>query len=96
MRDTDEDTPIEIPIEGVLDLHTFSPKEAGSIVQDYLEACRQREIYEVKIIHGKGKGVLMRTVHAVLQKNPLVLEFRLDAGGSGWGATHVSLRRNWA
>ena len=83
---------IHIPIDGILDLHTFSPRDAGSIVEEYLFVCREKGILDVRIIHGKGKGVLRRTVHAVLEKNPLVLDFHLDSGSSGWGATIVRLK----
>ncbi len=83
---------IHIPIDGVLDLHTFSPRDAGSVVEEYLDACRKKGILDVRIIHGKGKGVLRRTVHATLQRHPLVLDFHLDPGPSGWGATIVRLK----
>jgi DNA-nicking Smr family endonuclease len=82
---------IHIPIDGVLDLHTFDPKEVASLVNEYLSACLEEGIYEVRMIHGKGKGVLRRTVHAVLEKHPAVLEFRLDTGPSSWGATIVRM-----
>ncbi|MBN1832400.1 MAG: Smr/MutS family protein [Deltaproteobacteria bacterium] len=82
---------IHIPIDGVLDLHTFDPKEAASLVHEYLNTCLEEGIYEVKIIHGKGKGVLRRTVHAVLEKHPAVVEVKLDTGPSSWGATIVRL-----
>jgi DNA-nicking Smr family endonuclease len=82
---------IHIPIDGVLDLHTFDPKEVASVVNEYLRACLEEGIYEVRIIHGKGKGVLRRTVHAVLAKNPAVYEFKLDTGSSSWGATIVRM-----
>jgi DNA-nicking Smr family endonuclease len=82
---------IHLPIDGVLDLHTFRPEEAASVVDEYLRECLENGIYEVRIIHGKGRGVLRRTVHARLEKNPLVLDFALDAGPSGWGATLVRL-----
>jgi len=85
---------VEMPIDGVLDLHTFQPAEVKDLVPDYLEACRHKEIYRVRIIHGRGSGVLLRTVHAILKRLPEVESFELageDEGG--WGATIVCLRR---
>ncbi len=86
--------PVEIPIDGTLDLHTFAPGDVSSLVEEYLWACLKKGIYEVRIIHGKGKGVLRRIVHAQLEKHPNVLDFSLDSGPSGWGATVVHLRAN--
>jgi len=85
--------PVEIPIDGILDLHMFAPKDAASVVDEYLRACLEKGIYEVRIIHGKGKGVLRRTVHAFLEKHPRVLNYKLDSGSSGWGATMVLLKQ---
>jgi DNA-nicking Smr family endonuclease len=83
-----------MPINGVLDLHTFKPAEVKSLVLEYLAACRESGIYQVRIIHGKGIGHLRRTVHAVLEKHPDVLSFTLDHPQfGGWGATLVSLRQ---
>ena len=85
--------PIVVPIDGVLDLHTFHPKELPDLLTDYLEACRKEGIVHVRIIHGKGKGVQRARVHSLLKKNPLVKHFATateDAGG--WGATLVDLR----
>ena len=92
MTEKNEDV-IHIPIDGVLDLHTFNPKEVAAVVDEYLGACLDKDIYEVRIIHGKGKGVLRRTVHALLENHPLVLEFKLDTGPSSWGATIVHLKK---
>jgi DNA-nicking Smr family endonuclease len=89
----DEMDIIEQPIDGTLDLHAFQPKEAASVVDEYLRVCREKGILEVKVIHGKGKGVLLRTVHALLEKHPFVLNFKLDSEGSGWGATLVYLKK---
>ncbi len=83
---------IELPIDGVLDLHTFRPSEVKDLVPDYLAECLKRGILDVRIIHGKGTGKLQRTVHAILGRLPEVTSFRLageDAGG--WGATLVRL-----
>lgn len=86
--------PVSIEINGVIDLHHFSPKDLKYLIPDYLAECAKKNIYEVKIIHGKGKGVLRRTVHSLLHKNPHVLSYRLAPEGSGsWGATIVALRR---
>lgn len=82
---------IRIPIDGVLDLHAFKPKEVSSVVNEYLRACLEQGIYELRIIHGKGKGALRRTVHAVLEQHPAVYEFKLDSGPSSWGATIVHI-----
>jgi DNA-nicking Smr family endonuclease len=93
MDEADDDTPIDLPIDGTLDLHTFRPQDVKALVPDYLAECRERGILEVRIIHGKGVGALRRTVHAILSRLPEVASFGLaleDAGG--WGATLVTLR----
>lgn len=88
-----EPDPIEMPIEPELDLHTFHPREVGSVVEEYLHAAREKGFSEVRIVHGKGIGNLRRTVHAVLEKHPAVASFRLAGGDRGaWGATLVVLR----
>jgi len=87
------DAPIELPIDGVLDLHTFRPQEVKDLVPDYLEACQAKGILEARIIHGKGIGALKRTVHALLARHPEVISWRLDSElFGGWGATIVRLR----
>lgn len=89
----DHEAPIELPIDGVLDLHTFQPREVKDLVPDYLEACRKRGILQVRIIHGKGIGSLRRTVHSLLARNPGVISYTLDFPQyGGWGATLVTLR----
>ncbi|MGH8066154.1 MAG: Smr/MutS family protein [Candidatus Entotheonellia bacterium] len=93
MDELDDDIPIELPIDGVLDLHTFQPRDVKELVPDYLAECRERGILEVWIIHGKGTGALRRTVHVILSRLPEVASFGLareEAGG--WGATLVTLR----
>lgn len=83
-----EPAPIEMPIDGTLDLHVFRPQEVGELVPDYLAACRQRGILQVRIVHGKGTGALRRTVHTILERLPYVDGFRLGGtGAGGWGAT---------
>ncbi len=88
----DEFGPVELPIDGILDLHAFDPSDAKELVTHYLEECRARGIFEVRIIHGKGTGAMRETVHALLAKLPSVTSYRLageDEGG--WGATLASL-----
>lgn len=77
----------EYPVDGTLDLHMFRPGEAKSALADYLAACRLRGILHVRIIHGKGQGVLRGMVRSYLEKCPFVREFSTPADSSGWGAT---------
>jgi DNA-nicking Smr family endonuclease len=92
-RDVAETSVVELPIDGTLDLHTFRPRDVKELIPDYLEECRHRGILYVRIIHGKGTGVLRRTVHAILGRLPEVRSFTLaDESAGGWGATLVTLR----
>jgi DNA-nicking Smr family endonuclease len=89
-----EDDPVEIPIEGFLDLHTFRPTDVKDLVPEYIEECLRRGIYEIRIIHGKGTGTLKGIVQSLLKKNPHVAGFEdSEAMAGGWGATLVRLRR---
>ena len=94
----DEDflDPIELPIDGTLDLHTFQASEVKKLVPDYLDACLKKRILTVRIIHGKGRGVLRNMVHSILKRHPAVLAFyHDDSSGGGWGATVVKLNSNF-
>jgi len=85
--------PVRIPITGELDLHTFQPRETARVIDAYIEACLERGIGEVRIIHGKGTGTLRETVHAHLRRHASVMSFRLgDETSGGWGATIARLR----
>jgi DNA-nicking Smr family endonuclease len=90
--DWNPEEPTVLPIDGILDLHTFSPSELRDLLEDYLAACLEAGILDVRIIHGKGKGILRDRVRSLLAKNTLVYgwsEAPLEAGG--WGATLVRL-----
>jgi DNA-nicking Smr family endonuclease len=85
---------VALPIDGVLDLHTFSPGDVKDLLPEYLSACREKGIFEIRVIHGKGTGTMRKTVHSILEKLPGVASFRTageDTGG--WGATMVVLNR---
>ena len=88
------DAVTELPIDGTLDLHTFRPGEIKRLIPDYLEACAERRIYNVRIVHGKGTGTLRRSVHAILERLEEVEAFTTAGiGAGGWGATLVTLKK---
>jgi DNA-nicking Smr family endonuclease len=89
------DEPFRLPIDGVLDLHTFRPPDVKEVLLEYLAACQIKGILEVRVIHGKGIGQLRQTVHSALSKSPDVISYSIatEAYG-GTGATIVHLRLN--
>ena len=90
----DADEPVELPIDGNLDLHAFQPSDVADLVGTYLDECAARGIRDIRIIHGKGIGTLRRIVHAVLDRRDDVIGYRTAGDGSGWGATLVALDDN--
>ena len=87
------DDPIVIPIEDHLDLHPFQPRDIPSVVEEYLDQCKEAGFHEVRLIHGKGKGVQRNIIRALLEKHANVESFHdaaLEAGS--WGATVVILK----
>lgn len=87
----DADAAMVLPITGELDLHAFAPRDVPSVVRDYIEACRERGIAELRLVHGRGRGVQRAVVRRVLVE--LGIDDARDAppGSGGWGATLVRL-----
>ncbi len=99
---------VPLPIDGILDLHAFSPKDVKDLVPDYIAECLAAGILDLRIIHGKGLGVLrngdtceieiegigvLRTiVQEILAGHPAVESFGHPCDGGSWGATVVRLR----
>jgi len=85
--------PVILPIEDSLDLHAFAPRDVVSVVDEYLCQAAARGFSEVRIIHGKGRGVQRAIVQSILAKHPRVLRFfDAPAERGGWGATVAVLR----
>ncbi len=90
---TEPDDPVPLPIEDHLDLHTFSPREIASVVEEYLRAAARSGYEEVRLIHGKGRGAQRAVVQAVLASHPLVARYaNAPPERGGWGATVVILK----
>ena len=91
MRDDEiPPTPISIPIEPELDLHAFNPRDIPSVVEEYVHAARAAGLREIRLVHGRGRGVQRGIVQATLERHPLVVEFWDDAR-SHLGATVARL-----
>jgi len=90
----DDEVPVVVPIDDAIDLHPFAPRDIPSVVEAYLEAAHEAGFIEVRLIHGRGRGVQRARVRQVLSTHPLVAWFR-DATPErgGLGATVVGLRR---
>jgi len=80
-----------VPIEGILDLHAFAPRDVASVVAEYVSEAHAAGLREVRLIHGRGKGVQRGIVQQVLERHPLVEEF-WDATETHLGATVARLR----
>jgi len=85
--------PVELPLDGLLDLHAFDPRDLGELLPAWIDESHAAGLRSLRVVHGKGTGALRRAVEAILARHPLVAAFRPageDAGG--WGATLVALR----
>ncbi len=85
--------PVILPVDGILDLHTFLPEDVPSLIDEYLRVCFDKGIHDVRIIHGKGKGVMLHTVRALLARHPMVLTYGPDYDTGNWGVTLVTLKQ---
>lgn len=86
----DED-PVRIPIEAEIDLHAFLARDSASVVEEYIIAAADAGLREVRVVHGRGRGVQRAIVQAVLERHPLVEDF-WDDPRAHLGATIVRLR----
>lgn len=85
---------VELPLEDVLDLHGFAPRDVAEIVAEYLDRAHAAGFDGVRLIHGRGVGVQRERVRALLARDPRVASFGDAPGGAGgWGATIVRFRR---
>ena len=85
------DEPVRIPIEREIDLHAFAPRDTASVVNEYVAAAAEAGLEEVRLIHGRGRGVQRGIVQAALERHPRVMEF-WDDPGAHLGATVARLR----
>ena len=83
--------PVRIPIEAELDLHPFAPRDIPSVVQEYVDAAAEAGLREVRLVHGRGRGVQRGIVQAALERHARVVEF-WDDTAAHLGATIARLR----
>lgn len=66
-----------------VDLRGMDSVEAICVLERYLDEAMRSNLSSVRIIHGKGTGVLRNAVQASLRKNKYVKKFRLGVYGEG-------------
>ena len=88
---SDDEPIVELPIEEAIDLHSFAPRDVVSVVDEYLHAAHEAGFREVRLIHGRGKGVQRAAVQRLLGEHALVERY-WDAPDSHLGATLVVLK----
>ena len=88
----DDQDPVHIPIEDSLDLHAFLPQDIPGVVDDYVRAAHDAGFPQVRLIHGRGKGIQRGIVQKVLEQHPLVDEF-FDDPHAHLGATVAILKK---
>jgi DNA-nicking Smr family endonuclease len=89
----EDESPVHVPIEDAIDLHSFAPRDVVSVVDEYLRAAREAGFTHVRLIHGRGKGVQRAAIQRLLREHPLVEGYR-DAPESHLGATLVILKHD--
>ncbi len=82
--------PVRVPVGEVLDLHPFAPADVVSVVDEYVREAHAAGFREVRLIHGRGRGIQRGMVQAALERHPLVETF-WDAPESHLGATIARL-----
>jgi len=80
-----------VPIGPEIDLHAFAPADISSVVEEYITAAHEAGLRDLRLVHGRGRGVQRGIVQSVLERHPLVMEFRDDTD-SHLGATYCRLR----
>jgi DNA-nicking Smr family endonuclease len=76
-----------LPIEAELDLHAFAPRDIPSVVNEYVTAAHEAGIRELRLVHGRGRGIQRGIVQQALDRHPLVAEF--------WDDTSAHLGATW-
>jgi DNA-nicking Smr family endonuclease len=87
----EDEPPVHIAIEDSIDLHSFAPRDVVDVVHAYLHAAHEAGFREVRLIHGRGKGVQRAAVQRLLREHGLVERY-WDAPESHLGATLVVLK----
>ena len=64
-----------IPSKREIDLHAFAPRDVASVVVEFVTAAAAAGLRDVRLVHGRGRGVQRGLVQAALERHPRVAEF---------------------
>jgi dsDNA-specific endonuclease/ATPase MutS2 len=83
-------TAVRLPIAYELDLHAFAPRDISSLIDEYVNEAVRAGLREVRLVHGRGRGIQRGIVRSALDRHPLVVEF-WDDPAAHLGATIARL-----
>lgn len=72
-----------------LDLHGIDREYAKILIREFIEDNYKMKKEIVRIVHGKGTGILKKTTQEVLKKNKLVREYKIDFFNEGTTIVHI-------
>ena len=77
-----------------IDIRGKRAEEAISIIQEFIDEAIMFEVSQLRVLHGKGNGILKETIRSYLKSEPMVRSYKdehVDFGGAGITVINLAL-----